>query len=315
MTYRFRCYRGGDEEQIINLWNRCLTRDPVTREKFRRKILLDENFDPRGCHVAESGKHVVGVCLALRRRFPYYGLGLEAEKGWITLLFVHPDHRRRGIASGLLDRSEEFLKKNAVRDVLVSPYTPNYIIPGVDVDAYADAHRLLRARGYKGTEKVYSMGRSLLDFRVSEEMTERCASLEAQGISIKPFESHYTVPLLDFLGRDYPGDLFRTALECLRAAPNCDEILIAVKEDEVVGFSHFEQEHFGPFAVAPSLGGRGIGTCLYYRTAAHMKERGHRNLWLAWTTGHAKDFYHKMGLKTLRRHEIMSKSLSEDRSA
>jgi len=271
---------------------------------------LDENFDPYGCIVAESGKRIIGFSLAIRRRYPYYGVGMEEGSGWITVIFVHPEHQRKGIGKELINRCESFLKGCGVKEVLVSPYTPNYIIPGVDIDIYASAYQFFQKLGYKKVQKVYSMGRSLLDFYPSDEMNDRCKNLEAQGVSIKVFESRHTVSLLNFLRKDYPGDLFRVALERLRASPKCDEILVAVKnDDEVVGFSHFDGEHFGPFAVAPSVSGRGIGTCLYYCTALHMKEKGCRNLWLAWTTGHAKDFYYKKGLKVLRRHEIMRKVL------
>lgn len=83
-----------------------------------------------------------------------------------------------------------------------------------------------------------------------------------------------------------------------------------MKDDEVIGFSHFEEEHFGPFAIDKNFMGRRIGTSLYYATALQMKEKGERNLWLAWTTGHAKDFYHRCGLKVIRRHEIMKKVLN-----
>jgi mycothiol synthase len=309
MAVHFRPYRGDDETQMIPLWNQCMVRDPITEEKFRRKILLDENFDPHGGIIAEFGKHIVGFCLAIRRRYPYYDIGTEEGTGWITMIFVHPEHRRKGMATELVRRSEAFLKTCGVSEVLVSPYTPNYFIPGVDLDAYADAHQLFQKLGYRKVQKVYSMGRSLLDFYPSDETNERCKKLEAQGVSIKICESRYTVGLLEFLRKNYPGDLFRLALERLRASSEYEEILIAVKDDEVVGFSHFDGDHFGPFAIAPSFGGIGVGTCLYYRTVLHMKEKGWRNLWLAWTTGHAKDFYHKMGLQVHRRHEIMRRVL------
>ena len=47
---------------------------------------------------------------------------------------------------------------------------------------------------------------------------------------------------------------------------------------------------------------------LYYSTVEQMRAKGKQDLWIALTTGRAKDFYHKVGLKVLRRHEIMKKS-------
>ena len=305
-----RPYSGDDEGNVINLWNKCLTRDPITTETFRRKVLLDENFDLNGCTVAAFEDEVIGFSLAIRRRYPYYGVGLEEGRGWITAFFVHPDFRGKGIGTNLIKTSEDFLDACEVKEVYVSSYTPNYFIPGVDIDAYAEAYTLLKKLGYKKYERAYSMGRSLLDFDFSANAENICGSLESQGINVRVFEPRYTTGLLEFLSANYPGDLLRVALEQLRKNPSTDQIVVAVKNGHVVGFSHYEDEHFGPFAIDPAFTGRGIGTCLYYKTALQMKEKGKRNLWLAWTTGHAKDFYYHRGLRVTRRHEIMRKGLN-----
>ncbi len=305
-----RPYDGDDEKCVVGLWNKCLARDPITTETFRRKVLLDENFDPSGCSVAVTGDEVVGFSLAIRRRYPYYGVGIEQGTGWITAFFVRPDFRRKGIGTSLIASSEAFLKSCGVEEVYASSYTPNYFIPGVDIDAYADAYTLLKELGYKKHERAYSMGRSLLDFDFTADAETLFASLEARGIQIRLFEPKYITGLLEFLSKNYPGDLLRVALEQLRKEPNTDQIIVAVQNGRVVGFSHYEDEHFGPFAIDPTLTGMGIGTSLYFKTALQMKEKGKRNLWLAWTSGHAKDFYYRRGLRVTRRHEIMWKTLN-----
>ncbi|MGC8654471.1 MAG: GNAT family N-acetyltransferase [Candidatus Kryptoniota bacterium] len=307
---KIRPFSGEDEIEVVGLWNKCLTRDPITTETFRRKILLDDNFDQDGCLVAEARGKIIGFSLAIRRRYPYYGVGLEQGKGWITAFFVHPDFRNQGIGTTLLSQSEKFLSSCGVKEVYISPYTPNYFIPGVDIDAYREGYEMLKNAGYKKHEKVYSMGRSLLDFEYSQEIEDVCSSLSLRGIEIKLFEPRYITGLIGFINDNYPGDLLRVALEQLRKDTNTDQIIIAVKNGAVVGFSHYEDEHFGPFAIHPAYSGIGIGTCLYYRTALYMKKKGKRNLWLGWTSGHAKDFYYHRGLKVLRRHEILKKLLS-----
>lgn len=304
-----RPYVGDDEKCVVTLWNKCLTRDPITTETFRRKVLLDENFDPNGCSVAVTGDEVVGFSLAIRRRYPYYGVGLEQGTGWITAFFVRPDFRGKGIGARLIESSESFLKGCGVNEVYVSSYTPNYFVPGVDIDAYAEAYALLKELGYKKHERAYSMGRSLLDFDFSSDAETLFSSLEVRGIEIRTFEPKYITGLLEFLSKNYPGDLLRVALEQLRENPSTDQIAVAVRNEQVVGFSHYEDEHFGPFAIDPELTGMGIGTGLYFKTALQMKEKGKRNLWLAWTSGHAKDFYYRRGLRVTRRHEVMKKNL------
>ena len=304
-----RLYSGDDESSVLNLWNKSLVRDPITTETFRRKVLLDENFDPDGCTVAAFDSKLVGFSLAIRRRYPYYGLDIERGKGWITAFFVHPNFREKGIGKKLLKSSEGFLAAHGVGEIFVSSYTPNYFAPGIDLDAYASAHTFFKSHGYKKGERVYSMGRSLLNFEFTSEAERMRASLEMQGIFVRPFEPKYITDLVEFLRSNYPGDLLRVALEQLKKNPGSDQIIIAVKDKRVIGFSHYEEEHFGPFAIHPDFRGRGIGTSLYYATALQMKENGQQNLWLAWASGHAKDFYYHCGLRVTRRYEIMKKEL------
>jgi mycothiol synthase len=308
MVTSIRNYLAEDESEVVALWNLCLPRDEITLNTFRRKIILDSNFDARGCFVALVDGRIVGFLLGLYRRFPYFDVGMEADRGWVTALFVHPDFRRRGIASDMIRLAEGFLAGEGVKEVHVSDYTPNYFIPGVDLDAYADAHFFLDARGYSKVESVYSMGRSLTDFAVPDGMAERFRQLQEVGFSARVFEPKDTLLLLEFLRNNYPGDLYRVALERLRENPECDEILVARKDHSVIGFSHFVGEHFGPFGIETAYAGRGLGPMLYYRTVEQMRAKGRERLWLAWTSGRAKDFYYKVGLRVLRRHEIMKKS-------
>lgn len=308
MSYSIRQYQAEDEHDVVALWNLCLPRDEISLNTFRQKIILDSNFDSRGCFVAVARKKIAGFLLSLCRRYPYFDVGLETGLGWITVFFVHPDWRRQSIASDMVERAEIFLAEEGVKEVHVSDYTPNYFIPGIDLDAYAEAHQFLRARGYEKLQSVYSMGRSLIDFSIPKEIKDRFHQLEKAGYRISVFEPHYTLRLLEFLRKNYPGDLFRVALDRLRENPECDEILVALKEDKVVGFSHFMDERFGPFGIDEAYSGRGLGPMLYYHTVEQMRKKGKHNLWLAWTTGRAKDFYHKVGLKVLRRHEIVKKT-------
>jgi mycothiol synthase len=317
MTYSIRYYQAEDEQAVLALWNQCLPRDEISLNTFRRKIILDPNFDARGCFVATAKpqrglqKEVVGFLLSIRRRYPYFDLGLEPGKGWVTAFFVHPQWRRQHVATKLLIEAERFLKQEAVEEIFVSDYTPNYFIPGVDLDAYAEAFLFLKESGYKKVENVYGMGRSLIDVHVPEEVNGVIKKLSESGFTVSVFKPCYTLKVLEFLRENYPGDLFRVALERITENPECDEILVALKGDEVVGFSHFLDERYGPFGIHKDYIGRGLGPMLYYSTIQQMREKGKHNLWLAWTTGRAKDFYHKVGLKVIRRHMIMKKNIGK----
>ena len=298
-----------EAKEVVGLWNLCLPRDEITLATFRRKVVLDTNFDARGCFVAEAGGSSVGFMLGIRRLYPFYDLGLEPGRGWLTAFFVHPAWRGRGVGTALLERALEHLRAQGATEARVADYTPNYFMPGIDLDAYADSFRFLQARGFRTEQKVYGMRTSLLDFTVPPDKEEKFLRLTRAGITVKVFEPGLTLRVLDFLRARYPGDLFHVAHARLVEDPECDEILVAMKDGAVVGFSHFQEERFGPFGIDPRFAGRGIGPMLYYATVAQMRTKGKKNLWLAWTTGRAKDFYYHIGLRVARRHAIMRKVL------
>ncbi len=311
-TDRFiiRPFRAEDEEPVVQLWNLSLSRDTTDLATFRRKVILDANFDSNGCLVAEAEGEPIGFLLSLRRRYPYYDLGLEPGKGWITVLFVHPDWRRKGIGKRLVGAAEQFLSACGVREVSVSDYTPNYFFPGIDLDAYGGCRLMLESCGYEKAGSVYGMERSLAGLERPAEIEERFRALGTAGFTVEVYRPRLALELFDFLRRDYPGDLFSVAQERLRHDPECDEILVALHQDRVIGFSHFVGEHFGPFGIAREYAGRGIGPMLFYATADRMRMKGRERLWLSWTTGRAKDFYHRLGLRVTRRQVIMRKKLS-----
>jgi mycothiol synthase len=115
MPYTIRQYRAEDEGEVVVLWNLCMPRDEIMLNTFRRKIILDANFDPQGCFVALGRRKIVGFLLSISRRYPYFDVGLEPELGWITAFFVHPEWRRQSIAATMLGHAERFLAQTRVK--------------------------------------------------------------------------------------------------------------------------------------------------------------------------------------------------------
>lgn len=80
-----RPFRSTDVEPVVTLWNRRVTKDPITEERFCQLFLLDPNFDPEGSLVAEVDGQIAGFMQAIFRKVPPgLGLGLDPTMGWIT---------------------------------------------------------------------------------------------------------------------------------------------------------------------------------------------------------------------------------------
>ncbi len=94
-----RPYRPEDEGEVLRVWNGALAADPIGAALWRTKVLLDPNFDPATCLVAEADGAARGFLLALARRVPYFNDGLDPESAWITAFGVEPGWQGRGLGA------------------------------------------------------------------------------------------------------------------------------------------------------------------------------------------------------------------------
>lgn len=308
-----RGYLGGDESGLLDLWNAALPHDPIDRPTFCRKVLLDPNFSPDWLLLAESGGTLAGFCLCLIRRVPMAKVGLEPERGWITAFGVAPDSRRQGIGSALLDRALDTFSAAGRREVLIAPYTPNYFVPGIDAERYAEGLEFLHKRGFQASSRPMSMDANIVRFDYAP-WAEREARLQREGISVRPMRSADIPALLALLEAHMPGDWLRHARELLlditKGRGEYDPFTVALRGPEVVGYCQFEGEHFGPFGVREEMQGRGIGTVLMAKCLQTMRRKGLHHAWVLWTSDDsAAKIYSRFGFTETRRFAVLRREL------
>jgi mycothiol synthase len=309
-----RPYRGIDEAALIELWSAAMTHDRIDESVFRTRVLLDANFDPGGLLMAEADGELRGFILSVARQVPLFLQGLEPELGWITAFGVHPSFRRQGIGRQLFDAALARLAAMGRRRVLISPYTPNYFIPGVDVDAYPGAMTFLAATGWETVSTPISMRAELTGFQIPSEIRE----LERQrasedGIVVRPVQPADLPALMPFIAGLFGWDWFRFAQEYLLElfGPGSDEIcfLVAVQGDRIVGYCQQKRERFGPFGVAAEMRGKGIGRLLLFRCLSTMLAKGFHCAWFLWTGRDAARLYSLAGFRQVRQFAVMRKNL------
>ena len=145
-----RAFAAGDEGPLVAAWNRSLPTDPATPSWLRERVLLDPNFDPEGLRVAVVDGRLAGCAYGVRRLIPPApSTDLEPGTGWIPFFFVTPEHRGRGLGRRLLEEALAFLAAHGRTTVEFAPYTPNYVLPGVDPERYPQARRLLEKLGFR----------------------------------------------------------------------------------------------------------------------------------------------------------------------
>ncbi len=312
---RIRPYQGRDEAELLDVWWRAMTHDRISEELFRTQVLLDPNFHPDNLPVAIVDGRVVGFVLCLTRQVPYFLQGLDEAEAWITAFGVHPAYRRQGIGSALFDTVISKLRAQQRKIVDISPYVPNYFVPGIDTRAYPDTIRFLQERmGFVTLYQAISMGADLTDFQVPPQIQARIEDAKAEdGLIIRLIEPADIPDLTPFLIEHFGWDWFRFAqsylLEYFGDSPHRICFLIAREKGEVVGFCQQRNERFGPFGVRPDCRNRGIGRMLLFKCLEIMSAKQVFYAYFLWTDEEAARLYSLANFKRRREFAVMRKSL------
>jgi len=309
-----RPFQPSDLPAVLRVLAAAMPADPISEARFTRQVLLDPNVRVEGMPVATrgggggGGGGVVGFCLAIARQTPLENAPSDADRGYVTLIAVAPDAQRQGVGAALLQHAENYLKSQGRSIVMASSYAPGYFIPGVDVNAYAGGLAFLKKHGYAEVYRPLAMEASLWNFSWPAWVREKASAFE-----LKSFEPALTLPLLDFVRREFPGDWVRVVRETaarILGGDSPSRLIAALDGDQIVGFTHHENERFGPIGVAASQRGRGIGQVLMFATLEAQRAAGFRVAWFLWSDDKtAERIYNVAGFCETRRFALMKKSL------
>jgi mycothiol synthase len=310
-----RPYRGSDEAQLLEVWNAAMTHDTLSADQFHTQVLLDPNFHPTHLPVAVEDGRVVGFVLALTRQVPLFLQGLEEAKSWITAFGVHPNYQRRGIGSALFEHIIALLRANGRKTLDISPYVPNYFVPGVDIHAYPGTIAFLENRlGFKTLYNAISMGADLTGFQIPEHILEMERKREEEnGLKIRPITSADLPDLMPFIIKHFGWDWYRHAqqylLEYFGGNPGQICFLVARQHGEVVGYCQQRRERFGPFGVQSDKRNMGIGRLLLFRCLSMMSAQHVYFAYFLWTGEDAARLYSLAGFKRRREFAVLHKDL------
>jgi GNAT superfamily N-acetyltransferase len=306
-------YTDTARQELLALWSVALPLDAITIDTLETRVLLDENFDPETFLLARSNGELVGFVLGTHaKRMPLGDADPDGDRCWITALGVRPNCDVHEIGRTLLAELEKQFKALGKRECRVAGYPPGYFTPGIDIHAYKPYLALFRANGYEVFHEALSMDSSIVRFSVSEKTTETEQKLEEDGIEIRFYLRNDLLRFMEFLEKSMPSDWVRVERRNLRKIVEGgfrpEQVLVATKGDDIIGYCQFEGSHFGPFGVSDAYQGIGIGTVLLARTLERMRQEGYHNAWVMWTDDLAAKVYSKFGFKETRRFAMLKKS-------
>jgi GNAT superfamily N-acetyltransferase len=304
----------GDLRRLAAAWTTAAPQDGITERRLRDLVLLDRNFDERGLFIAELDGEVVGAAYAVRRRVAHLGADTEPTTGWIPFFFVVPGSRSRGLGRDLVSRAIDWLRSEGITEVFFSCYTPNYVLPGLDAARYPEASALLGSLGFQLHERPSAMDRSLIGYRIPDEVRERIAALRSEGWMLGTATDDDLVPLIRIAGDAFNSDWARAIREGVAAGSLPLERIIIAKNPvgDVIGWAQHGTyegviERFGPFGVLSESRGTGFGRVILHLTLERMTALGAHSAWFLWADegSAASKLYEQTGFGISRTFDIL----------
>lgn len=308
---------GSDEfELAVALWNTCRPCDPITERVFKRKVILDVNFDRRGYFIAELDGKPVGYIYVIVRKAPLDNDGdFECGVATVNGFGILPSSDS-SVGRELICRGEKYAKENGIKKLLVSPYKPYYFTQGFDLEREKHYVDLFLGAGYKIQKESYARDIDLLSYTVPDALIEAGRRAKEEGFYIGALNDDLLMPFWDYMNA-YSIPSWRIRLrQLLRDTDDYGRIRVVAYRGEVIGFNVFgdpdgSPERFGPFGIRAEFRGHKLGQLLLADCLYEMKKRGLHNAWMQSTAkGSAADaVYEKTGFKISRTHVPMEKEI------
>jgi GNAT superfamily N-acetyltransferase len=305
---------GDDIINIVDLWNRVLLLDEITINTFISKVILDENFDENNVLVAKNNDLLIGFIIGATVKAKIYKeIDPDNIRSWITCLVIDPKFQKKGIGEWLVNTLLDHFKMENKKECYIATYPYGYFTPGIDMNAYPEAISFFKSLGFEEKYRPLSMDSNIVLINFHEMIDQKIHILRQDGIEIIPFEKKFILSYIGFMKKFMPFDWLRVArnnlVDMTKGSFNEDQIFIAMKGSEVIGYCQFEGSHFGPFGVSDAYQGKGIGTVLLAKTLERMRMKGYHNTWVMWTDDLAAKVYGKFGFKETRRFVVMGKTI------
>lgn len=317
--------------QVLNLWNHHLCSQtqykPLTEAEFIKKFLENPNFSYEGTFVAIENGKVIGFANGIVKKEFLPGESDATTPGYLTMIIVDSEYRRKGYGSQLLGRLEQFFRdkgKKKSQSIFFNPIKLDWYIPGTDrhehnnspgVDAETPALDFMIKNGYQEGTRQVAYHLDLNGFKMSPSARAKQEELAAKGIHTGYYDKdkHYGFnELFEDLGN---GD-WKQGIEDNLAKAVPDPVIVAADNGKICGFT-------GPISAQESGRGFfiGIGTHSQYRGGGIMSVlfellmEGFVKVGASYSTlftgidNPARKIYERTGFKIARNWSVMRKEL------
>lgn len=111
----FRTMSIDDYEAVYELWENTPNMGLRTLDDSKEGIAMFLKRNPETCFVALGGETVIGVILC----------GHDGRRGYIYHTVIHPDHRKQGVGTALINAAVSALQKEGITRVCLNVMESN----------------------------------------------------------------------------------------------------------------------------------------------------------------------------------------------
>lgn len=236
--------------------------------------------------------------------------------GWVSLIYVKPSYRKRGIGSILLDRAESEFSKLRKKTIYIGKDFYNFF-PGLPIDLKKNLG-WFEKRGYKRLYNTCDLIRS----------KDKKIPLKNQNIRYAFVDSLEKEKLIEFLNENWPGRWTKEATEYFEKGGNGGEYLVGLDGDKICAFAKVNFPNtptklisynltwreklnslggIGPLGVNINYRGQNIGYDIIAFAINNLIDRGADNIIIDWTN--LLDFYRKFDFEVWKSYEYLEKKL------
>jgi|GEM_PF-858747 len=286
--------------------------NPLVGQHGTHFVAIDN--DDSGGH--EAGEHLIGFIATQLNPNP----APAPPTGYVLVVLVHPDQRRKRIGTALLTAAVDSLRTAGAARIVIGGKYPR-IWPGVP-DTLADSLPFFEAQGWQFDHVDYDLVRDLSDYQTPAHVYEK---LIAENVTITPANSADVPAVLAFEHREFAG--WADTYDYVAHVGDHADFLVA--RDPAVGVigallmvsphSHPARVDvlwkpwlgekvggLGEVGVAASQRGRGVGLALVAIGSDVLKARGVANCNIGYTS--LVDFYGRLGYRPWQRYQIASRT-------